>query len=91
MFFDLFDSNEKQIKKLRAIVSTINDLESKMIPLSDIEIREKTVMWKNELRDLSVEESNKYLDKILNNPKILERNLVDIEKAATLKRGGFFV
>jgi len=65
MFFDLFDSNEKQLKKIRSIVSVINDLEDKTSKLSDTEIKEKTHFWKTELHGMSLEEGNKYLDKIL--------------------------
>jgi len=65
MFFDLFDSNEKQLKKIRATVQNINSFETTFEKFSDAEIKEKTLFWKNELRTLSPEENLKYLDKIL--------------------------
>jgi preprotein translocase subunit SecA len=63
--FGLFDTNEKQLKKLRPIVDHINSLEEDVKNLSQDEIREKTLKWKKELEGLSAEEQDKKLDKIL--------------------------
>lgn len=65
MFGNLFDSNEKQIIKLRPVVDQINSLEDEAKKLSLEEIRKKTLFWKDELRKLSPDEQNKYLEQIL--------------------------
>ncbi len=63
--FGLFDTNEKQIKKLRPIVDHINSLEESVKNLSQDEIREKTLSWKKEFEGLSVEDQDRKLDRIL--------------------------
>jgi preprotein translocase subunit SecA len=63
--FNLFDSNEKQIKKLKPLVEQINSLEDAAIKMTPENLKEKTLFWKNELKNLSIEEQNKYLEKIL--------------------------
>jgi preprotein translocase subunit SecA len=63
--FGLFDTNEKQIKKLRPIVDHINSLEESVKNLSQDEIREKTLSWKKEFKGLSVEDQDRKLDRIL--------------------------
>jgi len=65
MFFGLFDTNEKQIKKILPIVDKINSFESEFEKLSDSEIKEKTFFWKSELQGLSHKEQQDYLNKIL--------------------------
>jgi preprotein translocase subunit SecA len=65
VFGNLFDSNEKQIKRLLPFVEQINSFETEISQLSAASFKEKTLHWKNELRGLSVVEQNKYLDKIL--------------------------
>lgn len=65
MFGKLFDSNEKQIKKLYPIVDEINSLEDKYSSFSDDQLREQTQNWQQELKDVSYEEHSKYLEKIL--------------------------
>src|SRR5688572_25605758 len=65
MFKLLFDSNERQITKLKPIVVEINSLEAATEKLTAAEIKEKTRFWQKELKALSQEEQQKYLDKIL--------------------------
>ncbi len=65
MFKSLFDSNERQINKLHQIVDTINSYEPEMISLTDEAIVAKTRNWQEILKPLSIEEQDKYLDKIL--------------------------
>ena len=61
----LFDSNEKQLKKLHPIVDEINLLESDFEKLSEDEIKEKTWRWKEELKTLSGKELENRLSEIL--------------------------
>ena len=64
MFGRLFDSNDKQINKIKPIVSEINKNFEKFEQLSESEIKQKTQDWKNELKELSEQEQNEYLDKL---------------------------
>src|SRR3989344_248181 len=61
----LFDSNEKELSKLKPLVLKINALEAEVSALSENEIKEKTTRWQEELKGKSFEEKNAYLDKIL--------------------------
>lgn len=65
LFSKFFDSNEKQVKKLEAIVAKINSYEAEFEKLSDEQIPQKTEEWKNALKSLSDEEQNKYIEKLL--------------------------
>ena len=66
MFFNLFDSNEKQLNKIRKIVDKINSLEEKYQNFTDDQIKKQTHTWQEELSKLSNEkEEQKYLDNIL--------------------------
>ncbi|MBT7349556.1 preprotein translocase subunit SecA [candidate division WWE3 bacterium] len=65
MFGKLFDSNERQLKSLNPIVDKINGFEEALEKLSDDELRQKTASWQDALKDKSLEEQNKQLDKIL--------------------------
>lgn len=65
MFGKLFDSNEKQIKKLYPLVDEINSLEEKYSAFSDDQLREQTQAWQKELKDIPYEDHSKYLDEIL--------------------------
>ena len=65
MFGGLFDSNEKQIKKLREIVARINSLEPEIKKLENSDFPKKTQQWKEELKKLSEEDQKNYLEKIL--------------------------
>ncbi len=48
-FSSLFDSNDKQIKKIRPIIDQINSFESVMQSLSDEELAEQTVKFRERL------------------------------------------
>ncbi|HSX39682.1 MAG TPA: preprotein translocase subunit SecA, partial [Candidatus Saccharimonadales bacterium] len=61
----LFDSNQKQITKLQDYVAKINSFEPEFAHLSQEQIIAKTRHWQTELKDLSHEEQQKYLEKIL--------------------------
>jgi len=61
----LFDSNEKQIRKIKPLIEQINLLETDTKELSEEGIKQKTAFWKNELKNLGPEDQDKYLDKIL--------------------------
>ncbi len=65
MFGKLFDSNEKQINKLEPLLKETNSYEKDFEQLSADQIKEKTNKWKSEIKELSQEEQEKYLDKIL--------------------------
>jgi len=65
MFKALFDSNERQINKLKPVVLQINSLEDEFEKLSTEEIKNKTNKWKEELRKIPLEEQISYLNKIL--------------------------
>lgn len=65
MFGKLFDSNEKQLKKLREIVTTINSLEQSTSEFTDEQIKLKTEEWKNKFRSLQESEHASYLNSIL--------------------------
>jgi len=65
MFGGFFDSNDKQLKNLAPLVEKVNSLEKEYTKLSDDEIKEKTNKWKIEVRELPIEEQEKYLDNIL--------------------------
>lgn len=65
MFGRLFDSNEKQIKKLLPIVAEINSYETEYAKLTKEQVTEKTETWLVELKDLDPEAKNNYLDSIL--------------------------
>lgn len=49
IFKNLFDSNEKQLKKIQPVVDQINALEDEMSKLSDDELRKKTEDFRNTL------------------------------------------
>ncbi|MBN1162250.1 preprotein translocase subunit SecA [Patescibacteria group bacterium] len=66
MFGKLFDSNEKQLNKLRPTVNRINQHWEDFREISDEEIKAKTNNWKEEIHKIdSVEKQNAYLDKML--------------------------
>ncbi|MFC1621970.1 preprotein translocase subunit SecA [Patescibacteria group bacterium] len=65
MFGKLFDSNEKQLKKLQPLVDEINALGAEMEKLSEAQVKEKTKNWKNELAEMDYNDQQKYLDKIM--------------------------
>jgi len=49
IFEGLFDSNEKQINKIQKVVDKIASLEDEISKLSDVELRDKTLMFRKEL------------------------------------------
>ncbi|HNW23357.1 MAG TPA: hypothetical protein PKH06_01180, partial [Candidatus Dojkabacteria bacterium] len=49
IFEGLFDSNEKQINKIQKVVDKISSLEEDISKLSDVELRDKTLMFRKEL------------------------------------------
>jgi len=62
----LFDSNEKQVNKLRSLVAAINALEPEYEKLPEAQLRAKTDLWRQEVRQLADDEAQKqYLDRIL--------------------------
>ncbi len=64
-FTKLFDSNEKQLKKLTPVVARINDLEQEFEGYSQEQLRQKTASWREDLIKLDASEKAKYLDTIL--------------------------
>lgn len=65
MFKTLFDSNERQLQKIRPIVAKINSYEDQISNLTQEQIKEKTSKWKSELYKLDLNSAKKYLDEIL--------------------------
>jgi preprotein translocase subunit SecA len=65
MFGNLFDSNEKQLKKIRPIVDKINSYSDDFEKLSDDDIKNKTVEWQEFLRDKNDKDQEKILNDIL--------------------------
>ena len=65
MFKGLFDSNERQLSKLRLVVEQINSFEGETEKMSPEEIKNKTNKCKEELRNLPEDEQTAYINKIL--------------------------
>jgi preprotein translocase subunit SecA len=65
MFGSLFDSNEKQLKKLKPLVEKINSFSDDFEKLADDELKQKTFNWKELLKDKTIEDQQKILDDIL--------------------------
>ena len=65
MFGKLFDTNEKQLKKIIPIVYQINNLEEQVKKLSAQEIKDKTNYFRSELKKLSDGDKERYLNEIL--------------------------
>lgn len=65
MFKRLFDSNQRQLNKLKPLVEKINSFEDQMKNLSDEDIKAKTNEWKSELAKLDETQQDKFLDNIL--------------------------
>jgi preprotein translocase subunit SecA len=55
LFGDLFDSNEKQLAKLRSLVEKINGLSAEYETLADEQLRGKTAEFKTRLSDATAE------------------------------------
>ena len=65
MFGKLFDTNERQLKKVRPIVDEINKLEEHTKKLSAQEIKDKTNYFRSELKKLNDGDQERYLNEIL--------------------------
>ncbi len=62
---DLFDSNEKQLSKLRAVADKVMLFEDEVSKLTQDEFKAQTEQWKLELSKLSTEDKKSYLNSIL--------------------------
>lgn len=60
-----FDTNAKQLKKLKPLVAEINSFEEELKQWSHEDILTQTKSWQKELSGKSYEEQQKYLDRIL--------------------------
>jgi preprotein translocase subunit SecA len=65
MFGSIFDTNEKQLKKIWPIVGNVNSFEESVKNLSREEMIEKTKKWKEELKNIGDQEIEKRLGEIL--------------------------
>jgi len=65
MFGSIFDTNEKQLKKIWPIVDQVNSHEEEFKKLSHEEVRERTVAWKEKLKGLDEKEIERQLNDIL--------------------------
>ncbi|MBP7928285.1 preprotein translocase subunit SecA, partial [Patescibacteria group bacterium] len=65
MFGKLFDSNEKQLNKVRPLLQKINSFEDTFAQYSPEQIKQKTQSWKDEIRALSETDQPTFLNKIL--------------------------
>jgi len=65
MFGSIFDTNEKQLKKIWPIVGNVNSFEESVKNLSREEMVEKTKKWKEELKNIEGQEIEKRLGEIL--------------------------
>ena len=61
----IFDTNEKQLKKLQPIVDEINALEDSVSKLSQEQMKKKTKDWQEKLSKTNDGEQDKFLNKIL--------------------------
>lgn len=50
LFANLFDSNEKQLTKIKPIIQKINDMEEELMKLSDEELKLKTITLREKLK-----------------------------------------
>ena len=58
--------NQREIKRLRKVVTQINQIEAQLGTLSEDELRAKTAFWKGELAKITdLNEQQAYLDRIL--------------------------
>ncbi len=65
MFKFLFDSNEKQLNKIRPIVLKINSFEEEISKLTQEQMKAQTTKWQQELKTLDDEAQQNYLNEIL--------------------------
>ncbi|MBW6441939.1 preprotein translocase subunit SecA [Patescibacteria group bacterium] len=65
MFGSLFDTNEKQIKKLKPIVEEVNSFEEDIKKLSQEDVRNKTTEWKEKFKQTDEKNYDSYTREIL--------------------------
>lgn len=65
MIFSLFDSNEKEISKLKKIVAQINSFEDEVKSASKEDFISQTKLWQEEFVEISSDKTKKKLDEIL--------------------------
>ena len=65
MIFSLFDSNEKEISKLKKVVAQINILEDEVKSASKEDFISQTKLWQEEFVEISSDKTKKKLDEIL--------------------------
>ena len=65
MIFSLFDSNEKEISKLKKVVAQINNLEDEVKNASKDDFISQTKLWQEEFVEISPDKLKKKLDEIL--------------------------
>jgi len=65
MFFSLFDTNERDLKKLRKIVDQINSFENEISKLSQEDIRKQTKIWQDEFVEIAEGHVKEKLNEIL--------------------------
>ena len=65
MFGKFFDSNDKQLKKLTPLVEEIHSFSAELEKLEDADIKAKTQGWKDDLKGISNEKQDQFIDKIL--------------------------
>ena len=65
MFGSLFDTNEKQLKKIWPVVEQVNSFEESIKKLTQDEIREKTKKWKEEFSNIDEKDIEKHLEETL--------------------------
>ncbi|MEK7594988.1 MAG: preprotein translocase subunit SecA [Patescibacteria group bacterium] len=64
-FAKFFNSNEKELALLRQLVANINGFEVEVQKIKEADFTTKTKTWQEELKNLSYEEKQDYLNKIL--------------------------
>ena len=62
MIFSLFDSNEKEISKLKKIVAQINSFEDEVKSASKDDFISQTKLWQEEFVEISPDKTKKKLD-----------------------------
>jgi len=65
MIFSLFDSNEKEVSKLKKIVAQINSFEDEVKSASKEDFISQTKLWQEEFVEISSDKTKKKLDEIL--------------------------
>ncbi len=65
MFKSLFDSNERQIKKILPLVDKINSFDEAVSKLTQSELKAKVLDWKSQLSKLSDDQQENFLNELL--------------------------